>query len=214
MKNYQQSVAKALLDIQAVRFTPQEPVRFKSGLLSPIYLDNRIFPFYPVAWRRVLAGFKQMIESEKIQFDLIAGVESAGIPHSAALGFSLKKPSVFVRKALKEHGTKKRVEGGNVKGKQVVLIEDHITTGSSSLAGVDALRTEGAKVKHCLAITSYEFEVADTLFSKSKVKLHTLTNFSIILNEALKRKLFSLEEKRMIEDWFKDSNKWEKKYFG
>lgn len=136
-------IAEALIAIEGISFLPAAPITFKSGIKSPVYCDNRRFPFWPEQWAKVIRGFEALIAEREISVDIVAGVEAAGIPHSAALGFSMRLPSVFIRKTLKEHGTRKRVEGGDVTGKQVVLVEDLVTTGGSSIAAVDALRAEG-----------------------------------------------------------------------
>lgn len=201
-----QAIAAALVDIQAVGFKPETPLTFKSGMVSPVYIDNRRFPYFPEQWKTVIEGFVNLIQKEKLKFEVIAGIESAGIPHSAALGYRLDKPSVFVRKKLKDHGTKIRVEGGEVAGKQVLLIEDHVTTGLSSLTGVEALRESGAQVDHCLSITDYGFAEADKAFGKAKVKLHTLVSFPEVLE-------VSLEKRRaMITDWMDDPWGWAKRH--
>src|SRR3989344_7676130 len=109
----EQKVAQELIKIGAVKFVPDNPITFKSGIKAPIYVDNREFPFYPSSWKVVIEGFQEIIQKDNIQFDTLAGVAVAGIPHSAALGFSLNKPSIFVRKEAKDHGTKSLVEGGN-----------------------------------------------------------------------------------------------------
>ena len=207
-----QKVAKNLLKIDAVGFKEGEPVRFKSGILSPVYVDNRKLPSFPKEWRVVLQGFKKLISDKKITFDLIAGIESAGIPHSAALGYFLRKPSVFVRKEAKDHGTKKRVEGGDVRGKKVLLIEDLVTTGGSSLSGVRALREEGAIVKDCIVIVSYNFKEAIDNFKKYKVRLHSLTSFPDILKEATSTKKYNVQTVKLVNTWLKDPHKWTKEY--
>lgn len=201
-------IAAALIEIGAVSFTPSQPVTFKSGLLSPIYVDNRRLPFHPEAWRLVILGFEQLIADRAINFDAIAGIETAGIPHGAALAYHLQRPSIFVRKQPKDHGKKKLVEGGDVTGKTVLLIEDHITTGGSSLAGVDALRSEGAAVEHCLAITSYGFPETDTAFNAAGVKLQVLCELPTLLEVALQKELFGQEELAMIRDWSDDPHHW------
>jgi orotate phosphoribosyltransferase len=106
-------IADALIAIDGVGFLPAAPITFKSGIKSPVYCDNRRFPFWPEQWAKVIRGFEALIAERKIRVDVLAGVEAAGIPHSAALGFSMHLPSVFIRKTLKEQGTRKRVEGGD-----------------------------------------------------------------------------------------------------
>ena len=178
-------VAKALLKIGAVKFDPKNPITFKSGIKSPVYVDNRKLPFHPAEWKIVLDGFKDVIEKNKINFDIVAGVEAAGIPHSAALGYAMQMPSVFIRKQAKDHGTKKLVEGGEVSGKKVIMLEDLVSTGISSLTAVGALRAEGAIVENCLVIVSYGFEESKKAFADAKVNLLSLTSFPIILKTAV-----------------------------
>jgi orotate phosphoribosyltransferase len=201
-------VANALLQIGAVRFTPTEPVRFKSGILSPIYVDNRTLPYWPSYWTVIIEGFRTLIGDDRVTYDILAGMETAGIPHSAALGYSLQRPSIFVRKAAKEHGLKRRVEGGPVEGKRVLLIEDLVTTGGSSLSGVEALRDEGAIVEDCCAIASYDLDEALGAFDTAKVRLHTLTSFPVILQQAAERGDIDDGSRGLVEDWLRDPRGW------
>jgi len=201
-------VARALLAIGAVKFTPENPITFKSGLLSPVYIDNRKLIFWPQHWHTIIEGFRQLVEKEGIAYDIIAGIETAGVPHSSALAYILEKPSVFVRKQPKEHGTKSRVEGGDVSGSRVLLVEDLVTTGGSSLAGAEALRESGAMVQDCLAITSYGFTMSEHSFKIMEIRLHTLTSFHIIVQEAVKLDQFNAAQLAIIEDWLKDPHRW------
>jgi len=201
-------VAGTLLDIEAVVFTPGDPITFKSGIKSPVYVDNRRLPFWPAQWQVVIEGFRDLIALRGITYHVIAGIEAAGIPHSAALAYLTRTPSVFVRKQAKEHGTRSRVEGGDVSGKRVLLIEDLVTTGGSSLAGVEALREAGADVQDCLCITSYGFPEAGRAFDAAKVRLHPLTPFATIVIEASKRGLFGQPELATLEDWIRDPHGW------
>jgi orotate phosphoribosyltransferase len=205
-------IAQALIKIGAVGFKPENPITFKSGLISPVYIDNRKFPFNPKEWTVIIDGFSKLATEKNLKFDVIAGIESAGIPHSSALGFNLQKPSVFTRKAVKEHGTKKMVEGGDVKNKKVLLIEDHVSTGFSSLLGVEALRKEHATVTDCFAITSYDFKEGNQAFKKAKVNLHTLTDFETILNQAQKLEILDENQVEIIKDWLNDPWNWAKKH--
>lgn len=204
----QANVARALLEIEAVIFTPRAPITFKSGIQSPVYVDNRRLPFWPAQWRVVIDGFQQFIPQIGITFDIVAGIETAGIPHSAALAYAMQMPSVFVRKQAKEHGTRSRIEGGDVSGRRVLLVEDLVTTGGSSLSGVEALREAGAIIEHCLCITSYGFPEAQQAFDAAGVKLHPLTPFSAIVAEALALGQFGDHERRTIEAWMRDPHNW------
>lgn len=201
-------IAHILLDVGAVGFTPDAPVTFKSGIQSPVYTDNRRLPFNPTHWKRVIEGFGELLLAKNITYDAIGGLESAGIPHSSALGYSLNKPSVFVRKEAKGHGKQKRIEGGSVKGLKILLIEDLVTTGSSSLSGVDALREAGATVTDCLAITTYDFPETRNRFAVKGVRLHTLTTFSHVWEEARRSKIVDESVIATVENWFKDPYKW------
>ena len=204
----QAEVACALLDIEAVVFTPRAPITFKSGIVSPVYVDNRRLPYWPAQWRVVIEAFRRLIADNALAFDVIAGIEAAGIPHSAALAYALETPSVFVRKQAKEHGTRSRIEGGDVTGRRVLLIEDLVTTGGSSLAGVGALREAGATVQHCLCITTYGFLEAQRAFDRAQVRLYPLAPFPAIVLEASRRGLFGKEELTILEAWMRDPHGW------
>lgn len=201
-------VANALLDIGAVGFVPDAPIRFKSGILSPIYIDNRRLPFHPAQWHIVVEGFRTLIAQQALDYDVIAGVAVGGVPHSSALAYLLNAPSVFIRKEAKEHGTKKLVEGGDVTGKRALLVEDLVTTGGSSLNAVSALRDEGAEVTDLVAIVSYGFEEARQAFDDAKVRLHTLTNFSAIAQAAHDKAILGQAALTIVQAWFDDPHGW------
>jgi len=195
--------AQALLDIRSVVYSPDAPITFKSGIVSPIYVDNRRLPYEPAAWHVVIGEFRDLIVQQNLIFDVIAGIETGGIPHSAALAYTMDIPSVFVRKQPKDHGTKRRVEGGEVAGKRVLLIEDLITMGGSSLSGVEALRDEGADVIACLAIFSYGIPQARDAFAAANVPLWTLTTLSATLEAARDTGYFPADTVAAIQHWFK-----------
>jgi orotate phosphoribosyltransferase len=205
-------IADALIAIEGVGFLPAAPITFKSGIKSPVYCDNRRFPFWPEEWAKVIRGFEALIAERKIPVDVVAGVEAAGIPHSAALGFSMHLPSVFIRKELKAHGTKKRVEGGDVTGRRVVLVEDLVTTGGSSIAAIEALRAEGAVVSDCLAIISYGFPEAVELFKNAGIRLHAATTFQAVLKSALQSKMIDEAGAAVVRDWLQEPRTWAKRH--
>lgn len=208
LDHLQREVANALLDIGAVGFSPQQPITFKSGMRSPIYVDNRRVPFHPKAWRIIMNGFRAWIREDALNFDAIAGIEAAGIPHSAALGYATERPSLFVRKQPKGHGKGQQVEGGDVDGLRVLLVEDLVSTGSSSLAGVEALRSAGALVTDCIAIVSYGFAEAQAAFEAANVRLHVLAPFSVITEQAVARGMFDAHTLAILQDWHQDPYGW------
>ncbi len=205
------AVAEALLEIGGVGFRLQDPLTFKSGIVSPVYCDNRTFPFWPAQWRKVIEGFASLVREKDLAFDVIGGIEAAGIPHSAALGYAMQRPSVFIRKQPKEHGKKARIEGGDVAGKRVLLVEDLVTTGGSSLSGVEALREAGATVSDCLSIISYGFAEAQERFARAEVRLHTLTSFEAVLASAQRRGSLDAESTAAIHSWLADPHGWSAK---
>lgn len=211
MKTLSAQIASDLAQIGAVKFTPHNPIRFKSGILSPVYVDNRIIPYHPVTWERVITQFIHIAEKNCAPFDIVAGIATGGIPHSAVISYQTKVPSVYVRKEEKEHGMKNRVEGGDVSQKSILLVEDMITTGGSSLSGVSALRDSGAIVNDCIAIVSYDFPEAKHAFVNANVQLHTLTTFPIILAEAQALGLVDEAQAHLVTDWLQDPHGWAKR---
>ena len=208
--NLQQSIAKALLEIGAVGFSPDAPITFKSGIRSPVYVDNRALIYHPRAWKAVVEGFRDIIATRALDYDVIAGVAVGGVPHSSALAYSLSAPSVFIRKESKGHGKGQRIEGGVVDGKRALLVEDLVTTGGSSLSAVSALRDEGATVTDLLAIVSYGFDEAVSAFSEAGVTLRTLTDFEALLDLAERQGQLDSLQVDLVRAWLADPHNWER----
>ncbi|MCY4062715.1 MAG: orotate phosphoribosyltransferase [Chloroflexi bacterium] len=206
--NSKRSSAKALLDIGAIGFSPDAPITFKSGIRSPVYVDNRRLIYHPATWHVIIEGFQSLIETRQLPFDTIAGVAVGGVPHSSVLAYIMSRPSVFIRKQTKGHGMGNRVEGGAVAGRRVLLVEDLITTGGSSLSAVDALRAAGAIVTDALAIISYGFDEARAAFAAANVALHTLTDFETLLQLADGDQLLNRQQVTLIRRWFADPYAW------
>ncbi len=216
------AVAQALLEAGSVTLRPHQPVTFKSGLRSPVYVDNRRLIFAPGPWHTVIEAFGSLVRpgdaqsaagspggSTRPDSVVIAGVESAGIPHSSALAYHLGQPSVFVRKAAKDHGLTQRIEGGDVTGRRVFLVEDMVTTGGSSLSAIEALRDGGAVADDCLAIITYGFSEATEAFATAGVSLTTLTTFEIVVEQALDRGVIDRAEARLVRAWLADPHSWD-----
>ncbi len=195
------SAAAALLDIHAVNFTVNEPVEFKSRIKSPIYIDNRTLISHPGPWRVIIEGFAAFIAASQIDFDVLAGVAVGGVTHCSALAYTLQKPSVFIRKEAKQHGLRKIIEGGDVSDLRVLLVEDHVTTGGSSMYAIERLRDAGAEISDVVSIISYGFTEAREQFENKGLQLHTLTDFDTLLSMALDHSLISGEELVAISNW-------------
>ncbi len=199
-------VARALLAAGTVGITPDEPVTFKSGLRSPVYVDNRLLISQPGPWRTIIDGFAAALPQGE---PVIAGVEAAGIPHSSALAFSVGLPSVFVRKEAKGHGRGRRIEGGDVSGRRTILVEDMVTTGGSSLSAVAALREAGAEIADCLAIITYGLSESVEAFDAAGVTLTTLTTFDTVVAEALSAGTIDERQADLVRSWLADPHAWE-----
>lgn len=205
-----ETIALVLLTTGALRFQPESPLTFKSGLVSPVYVDNRILQAYPTEWRIIIETLADNIRQLKDVVDVIVGVATAGIPHSAALAYQMRKASAFVRKEPKVHGTGRLIEGADVAEKHVVLIEDMVTTGQSSLGAVEVLRESKARVDHCFAITSYGF--ATERFVAAGVELHPLVTFDVLLAAAVRGGYLAAADRPVIENWLSDPDSWAERY--
>ena len=182
-------LAEHLINNGAVSFLTERPMRLKSGLITPIYVDNRRLTAVPEAWRDILETMATKVVELGLEFDIVAGVEGAGVSHAAALAYRLNKPSIFVRQAAKTYGNKSRVEGCDIAGKRVLLIEDHISTGLSLLSAVEGLKAEGATVTDCLAITSFGIDETNKLFEKQQVRCHEMIDFTKVIDKAIEQAL-------------------------
>lgn len=167
--SYSRRIASAGLSIGAIELRPDNPFRWASGYRMPIYNDNRMLLSSADTRQLIVSAFTDALEQEGLEPDIIAGTATAGIPHATSLADRLKKPLVYVRGSSKSHGRNNRIEGlcgaGYLEGKEVLLVEDLVSTGGSSIAAVQALREEGARVSLCLAIFSYGLDKADEAFA-------------------------------------------------
>jgi orotate phosphoribosyltransferase len=204
-------VAKILLEIKAVTLNCEKPYRYVSGILSPIYTDNRLLMSYPDKRRAVIDALAEKAAEENLEFEVVAGTASAGICHAAWLSDKLDKPMVYVRKASKEHGQQKLVEGKLENGQKVLLVEDLVSTGGSSLKALEALRNEGGKVDEVLAIFSYGMEKARKGFEEKEAKLINLTEVKTLVEVAVEMDYIKPAEKEKVLDWITDPAGWGKK---
>ncbi len=205
-----EEIAKILLDTRAVTLSPRAPYKYASGILSPIYCDNRLLMSYPERRRVIIENFKRIIQENNIEFDVVAGTATAGIPWAAWLAAEYNKPMIYVRSTKKVYGKENTMEGKLNPGQKVLIIEDLVSTGKSSVGAVGAARTAGGIVSHCLAIFSYELEKSKNSFEEKNCKLISLCNFSTLVPIAVESNYINEEEKDTVLEWNKNPKEWGK----
>ncbi|HMQ46114.1 MAG TPA: orotate phosphoribosyltransferase [Saprospiraceae bacterium] len=201
------AVAEKLLQINAIKLSPQKPFIWASGRKSPIYCDNRVILSYPEVRRFITNAFVEKSKSFA-PFDTIAGVATAGIAHGVLLASALDLPFVYVRSSAKAHGRQNQIEGELPSKSRVLVIEDLISTGGSSLAAVEALREAGAQIAGVLAIFTYGFPEALAAFETSNCHLDTLCDYPSLLHEAINSNYIEADNLATLEIWSKDPVGW------
>lgn len=199
-----QVIAKSLLDIEAIALRPNEPFTWTSGIKSPIYCDNRLTMSYPAIRDQIAEGFAAIIRERFPDAEVIAGTSTAGIPHAAFVSQKLNLPMAYIRDKAKGHGKQNVIEGRIVPGQKVVVIEDLISTGGSSLKAALAVREAGAEVLSVLAIFTYQFESALQAFNEANVPLSTLSNYGELIKAAVEVGKVSPADVEKLEAWRKD----------
>jgi orotate phosphoribosyltransferase len=200
-------IADKLLQIKAIKLSPQSPFTWASGIKSPIYCDNRVSLSYPSVRKIVKQGFVEK-SNEFGAFDVVAGVATAGIPHGALLADALDKPFIYVRSKAKSHGRQNLIEGELKPGSKVLVIEDLISTGGSSVTAVEAIREAGSEVVGVLAIFTYGLTKANETFSKANCKFATLSNYDILLEKAIESGYLNQDDYEQLKNWRKDPEHW------
>lgn len=197
-----------LLQIKAIRMSPQNPFTWASGWKSPVYCDNRKILSYPIVRDLVKTGIYEMAKNQFSNFNCIAGVATAGIAWGAILADQLNLPFVYVRSKPKEHGMKNTIEGDLPENARVLVVEDVISTGMSSLQAVDDLRTQGAQIIGMLAIYTYGFPMAIEKFGQKEVVLKTLTNYEVLTKIALKKGFIEKDVLETLILWRNNPDTW------
>lgn len=203
-------LAKALMDIKAVLLRPQEPFTWASGWHSPIYCDNRRILSHPELRAQVAQWLADKAMELYPEAEVVAGVATGAIAHGVLAADRMQKPFVYVRPKPKDHGTGSQIEGELAPGKKVVVIEDLISTGMSSLAAVKALRDAGAEVLGMVAIFTYGFDLAAQRFKEDKVRLDTLSNYSALVDVASETGYISSAAKTLLHEWRENPSEWGK----
>ena len=207
--NVEQSIAKDLLEIEAVFLNPSNPFTWASGIKSPIYCDNRITMSYPKVRKEIAKGLASKIKEAYPEVQVIAGTATAGIPHAAWVAEILDLPMVYIRSKAKDHGKGNQIEGRIVEGQKMVVIEDLISTGGSVLEAAEAAKREGAAILGVAAIFTYELPKGKANFEKAEIPLITLTNYSVLIEAALEDRYIDEQELTLLKEWKKDPENWQ-----
>ena len=204
------SIAEKLLQINAVKLNPQNPFTWASGWKSPIYCDNRKILSYPHVRDYIKSEMTNAIFTEFPDADVIAGVATAGIPWGVLVADLLSLPFIYVRSKPKEHGMGNQIEGVLNAGQKVVVIEDLISTGKSSLEAVKAIQEAQGEVIGLCSVFTYEFPVSQQIFEAENVKTLSLSNYSSLIDIALEKKIISEEEVSLLKSWRENPSEWGK----
>jgi orotate phosphoribosyltransferase len=209
MKTLERLVADKLLKIKAVKLQPANPFMWASGWKSPIYCDNRKTLSYPAIRNFIKLELARIISEKYEDANAIAGVATGAIAQGVLVADILGLPFVYIRSAPKDHGLENLIEGELKPGSKVVVIEDLVSTGGSSLKAVNAIRNFGCDVIGMVAIFTHGFPVAEQQFKKAKVTLTTLSNYDAVIEEALKTNYIDESEVAVLQEWRKDPAHWE-----
>jgi len=208
MENRAKKIAEYLLQIKAIKLQPSNPFTWASGWKSPIYCDNRRTLSFPEVRSYIRDSFAALITNLYPRAEVIAGVATGAIAHGALTADTLGKPFIYVRSEAKEHGLGNQIEGYYEKGQKVVVVEDLISTGGSSLNAVKALRSAGCEVLGMVAIFTYEFKKASDGFAAEKCSLNTLCNYTTLIETAVKEGYVTESDVETLKKWREDPAVW------
>lgn len=206
----EKAVAEKLLQVQAIKLSPDQPFTWASGWKSPIYCDNRKVLSFPYVRDFIKSELCSVIFEQYPEATVLAGVATAGIPWGAMAADQLKLPFIYVRPKPKEHGLGNQIEGALEPGQRVLVIEDLISTGKSSLQVVDVLKAAGAEIVGMISIFNYGFEAATSACANAGVKNSSLTNYPTMIELAIEKGLVTADTKETLLNWSKDPSNWGK----
>lgn len=205
-------IAKALLLIKAVKFSPEKPFKYASGLYGPIYCDNRMILSHVNYRNLVIDAFINLIKEKNVSFDQIGGIATAGIPHGAFIADRLQVPMVYVRPKPKGHGKMNQVEGDPTPHQKILLFEDLVNQGSSLEEAISGTKNSGLIVTDCMCIVDYQMKEAKNRLNNLGINLFSLTNFSVLANCAFELKLIDEAGKKELLNWHSDPSLWSKRF--
>ncbi len=210
MNDSAKQIAGSLLQIKAIKLNPTNHFTWASGWYSPIYCDNRKILSYPAVRKQVYEAFADLIAEKYPEAEVLAGVATGAIAHGVLVAEKMGKPFIYVRSAPKSHGLTNQVEGEVKPGSKVVVIEDLVSTGGSSLSAVDALKKAGCDVLGMVAIFTYGFPTAEQNFANAGVKLDTLSNYNTMIEMAIEQGYVHPDELETLKEWRHDPASWKK----
>ena len=208
MSNFQIEVAKKLLQINTIKVQPSNPFTWASGWLSPIYCDNRKVLSYPETRSYICEQFTRVVKEKYPDADIIAGVATGAIAHGVLVAEKLGLPFIYVRSSPKGHGLENLIEGDLRPGQKVVIIEDLVSTGGSSLKVAEALSNFGGDVLGMIAIFTYDFPVANQNFKSAGIELTSLSNYQTLIEQALEMGEIRAEEIESLQNWRENPSEW------
>jgi len=203
-----QEIISSLISINSIKIDIKNPYKWASGWNSPIYCDNRISLSYPEIRNKITQKLVYEIKSNFDNIDTIAGVATAGIPQGALIAKELDLPFIYVRSSAKKHGLQNLIEGDLSPNSKVLIIEDLISTGGSSLKTIDAIKNRNCEIIGLLCVFNYNFKISEKLFDSNKIRVLSLCTYDDLITVAKKRKLINSEEIQNLEDWRKAPDKW------
>ena len=207
-KDTANKTAELLLQIKAIKLSPKEPFTWASGWKSPIYCDNRLSLSYPTIRNFIKTELVRLIEDKYGKPDVIAGVATGAIAIGVLVAQEMGLPFVYIRPEAKKHGRQNQIEGHLEKGSNVVVVEDLISTGGSSLKAVEALKSADVNVKGMVAIFTYGFDLSETNFKNARVELATLSNYDHLIEEAIDKGYVGSNELETLKNWRIEPSKW------
>ncbi len=204
-------IAKILLELKAVELRPSNPFKWASGILSPIYCDNRLVISNPDKRKIVVDYFVDVIEDNCLDVDVVGGTATAGIPWAAWIAERINKPMIYVRAKAKDHGQENTIEGNFKPGMKVLIIEDLISTGSSLVSAIEAVREAGGIVNEAVAIFTYGLPNAEEKIAQANFRAYTLCDFKTLVETAVEKSYITEEDKKKLLEFIKDPRSWAKR---
>ncbi|WP_120689015.1 orotate phosphoribosyltransferase [Salipaludibacillus neizhouensis] len=207
----EKEIAKILLSIKAVSLNPENPYTWSSGMKSPIYCDNRLIMSSPEERKTVIEIFTSYIKEHFSEVEVVAGTATAGIPHAAWIADHLGIPMIYVRSSSKGHGKQNRIEGKLETGKKVLVIEDLISTGGSSIEAAESVKEAGGSILGICSIFTYELAAAKAAEQEAGYPLKSLTTYSTLIDVAAENNMITEKDLYLLQEWQKNPKTWSSK---